>query len=527
MAGAAVAAPGQGGAGAGRSPTAAHTHEEVASVGLTIDRDRFDEADHARFAERLRRCLLALERLLEQPGFGVGEATLGAELELSLVDPTGRPLLLNEQVREATADERVTLELDRFNLEINTRPVAFAGRPFAALGRELTGTLDVVRRAAAAHGGRVAVIGILPTLRPGDVLGGSITDAARYRALNNSLRELRQEPFEVAIDGADPLRMTCDDVSLEGANTSYQVHLRVDPGEFTGVYNAAQLATGPVLAVAGNSPTLLGHRLWEETRIALFEQAVDQRTGSERSRRAARVAFGSGWVREGALELFRESVRVHEPVLPVLAEEDCLELAAAGKAPGLEELRLHQGTVWRWNRAIYDPAGGGHLRVELRALPAGPTVTDMLANTAFLLGLTLELAPRIDALTRALPFEQVHHDFYRAAREGLDARLTWPAGAGADAALKTMTAVELAARLLPVARQGLVGAGVDPQEADRLLGVVEGRIAARQTGAVWQRRALAALEPALGRQAALVAMLERYLEHAASDEPVHTWPTAP
>ena len=492
-------------------------------MGLTIEQERFDPVDYRRFERRLDDCLAALGRLLERPGFGTGPITVGAELELFLVDSQGRALPLNQVVREEAADPRVVLEIDRFNLELNLTPAPLQGRPFAAFASELDQALSIVRRAAAWHGGRIVMVGILPTLRAEDLELAAISDAVRYRALNNGIRRLRQEPFQVRIDGADPLELAADDVGLEGANTSFQIHLRVDPLAFAAHFNAAQLATGPVLAVAGNSPTFLGHRLWEETRVALFKQAVDDRDAAGRSsRRVSRVAFGTGWTRTGALELLEESVRLHEPVLPVLGPERPLERVEAGQVPALEELRLHQGTVWRWNRAIYDPAEGGHLRIELRALPSGPTVTDMLANAAFGLGLTLALAPDADAWTRRVPFQQAHHNFYRAAQLGLRAELAWPLGPGGR--VVTVPADQLVRRLLPLARQGLDDAGVLPDEVDRLLAVVQARAAAGQTGAVWQRRALAALEPRLGRERALAAMLERYLELQGTNAPVHTWP---
>ena len=318
------------------------------------------------------------------------------------------------------------LEIDRFNLELNLTPAPLAGRPFAAFASELEQALSIVRRAAAWQDGRVVMVGILPTLRADDLRLAALSDAARYRALNHGLRRLRQAPFRIRIDGADPLELAADDVGLEGANTSFQVHLRVDPDRFADHFNAAQLATGPVLAVAGNSPTFLGHRLWEETRVALFKQAVDDRDAAGRSsRRVSRVASGTGWTTAGALELLAESARLHEPVLPVLGPERPLALVEAGRLPALDELRLHQGTVWRWNRAIYDPAAGGQAAAE---------------------------------------------------------------------------------------------------EAGRLLEVVEARVAAGQTGAAWQRQALAALEPRLGRERALTAMLERYLELQWAGDPVHTWP---
>jgi hypothetical protein len=343
-----------------------------------------------------------------------------------------------------------------------------------------------------------------------------VTDTARYRALDNALRRLRRGPFQIRIGGAEALEVTSEHVTLEGANTSFQVHLRVDPGEFTRIYNAVQLATAPVLAVAGNSPTFLGRLLWEETRIALFKQSVEDRASGGPRRGPARAAFGTGWLRGGALELFTESVRRHEPLLPVVSDGP----------PGhggsrLDELRLHQGTVWRWNRAIYDPAAGGHLRIEMRALPAGPTVTDMLANAAFLIGLTLWLGGQDDQWTYALPFERAEHGFYRAAQHGLAAELSWPAGRGDR--VRTVTAAGLIPELLPAARQGLLGAGVAAAEADRLLGVIGARVATGQTGAAWQRAVLAAAEPCRSWDQALAVMLDRYLACAATGQPVHTW----
>ena len=493
-------------------------------MGILIDRERFDEADYPRFTERLEQCLEALQRLLERPGFGVGPRTIGAELELFLVDEDGRPLAKSQAILEDAGEPRLTLELGRFNLELNPTPSSLAGRPLSALGRELEDTLASVRATVAAHGGRVAMVGILPTLRDEDLHRGAITDAPRYRALDWSLRRVRAEPFEIEIAGRDPepLRVVRDNIVMEGANTSFQVHLRVDPGDYVRSFNATQLATAPVLATAGNSPLFLHRVLWDETRIALFEQTADDRDAPARERLVSRVAFGTDWLRGSVLELFEESVRHHEPLLPICGDQDPLAALEGDGVPRLDELRLHQGTVWRWNRAIYDSGYGGHLRIEMRPLPAGPTVTDMLANAAFLLGLTLALAPDAEEWTERLLFARAHANFYDAARLGLEAELTWP---GPDGDPERVPAAELVARLVPDARRGLVESGVDAAEADRLLQVIADRVAAGQTGAVWQRRALAALEAGLGRDQALVALLERYLELQAAGDPVHTWPT--
>jgi gamma-glutamyl:cysteine ligase YbdK (ATP-grasp superfamily) len=491
-----------------------------ARVGHRIDRDRFEEAEYRDFAERLEGSLAAMRELLARPGFGVGPASIGAELELSLVDARARPLPKNQAVLTETADPRMTVELDRFNLECNLRHCLLAGRPFAALQREVESALAEVRRAAGVHGGRVAMIGILPTLRRGDLEGSAMTDTPRFRALSAGLRRRRREPFRVRIEGDDSLDIACDSVTFEGANTSLQVHLRVAPAAFAATYNAVQIATAPALAVACNSPTFLGHRLWEETRVALFQQAVDDR--GEGPRREPRVCFRRGWAREGAFELFAENVARHEALLPILSEEDPLECVRSGGVPRLEEMRLHQGTVWKWNRAIFDPAEGGHLRIEMRSLPAGPTAIDMLANIAFLVGLAEGMAPEASLWIRSFPFEFAHRNFYRAARSGLGAEFLFPAAAGE--APRPVEARELVLRLLPLAHRGLERAGVASDERDSLLAVIEARAGERRGGATWQRQVLDGLEARHGREDALVGMLERYLACSEDGQPVHRWP---
>lgn len=490
-------------------------------MGLSIDRDEFDAADHARFAERLSDDLAALRALLATPGFGEGEPTLGAELELSLVDAAGRALPLNRDVLVDRPDPQVQLELDRFNLEYNLTPVPLAGRPFAGLEAQMDRAIALLGDAAAGHGGRVVAIGILPTLRADDLVSHAMTDLPRYRALSAGIRRLRRAPFEVRITGHESLTHSCDDVTLEGAATALQVHLRVAPAEFASTYNAVQLATAPALAAAGNSPIFLGRRLWDETRVALFKQAVDHRAERPPWRRPARVSFGHGWVREGAYELFAETVSLFPPLLPMCGDEDPLGRLREGALPGLDELRLHQGTVWRWNRAIYDPEAGGHLRIEMRALPSGPTPRDMAASGAFMLGLALGLRADVDRLLPGFPFEWAEHSFYRAAQDGLAARLLWPVGASPSP--REVGARELVRELLPVAERGLAEAGLEAAEVEDLLAVIRARAESETTGASWQRRVLERHERVSARTEALAAMLEGYVSQAASRRPVHEW----
>lgn len=493
-------------------------------MGIEIAKEEFEEADYARYAERLHECLGALETMVRRPEFGEGETSIGAELELNLVDRDGRPAPVNRQVLTDTASSNVTLEIDRFNMEINARPFALAGRPFEATEGELEATLSELRSAAARHDARVVAIGILPTLRREDLTSDALSEGVRYRALSRRLRQLRREPFSLHIDGQDELRVHADDVTYEGANTSFQVHLRTPPALFAATYNAAQIATGVALAVSGNSPLFLGCRLWEETRIALFRQSVDDRVDATADDwRPARVSFGHGWVRHGALELFQEAVHMHEALLPICSDQAPMRALERGDTPGLAELRLHYGTVWRWNRAVYDDSAGGHVRVELRALGAGPTVHDTVANAAFLVGLTLGLRARIELLLSQMTFGHARHNFYEAARWGLAGRMLWPSARGVSP--EVVDARELALRAVEIARAGLVDHRVAPDEADRYLTTIRERVASGRTGARWQRQTFESyLDPSGDRERAALRMLQRYQELSEQGAPVHTWP---
>ena len=490
-------------------------------MGEEIEDGRFTEGDHHRFAERCREGLAALAALLERPGFGAGAPSIGVELEIGLVDARARPAPVNDAVRAASGLPGVELELDRFNLEFDSHPVPLAGRPLEAIGRDLARGLEGIARAAATVGARVATVGILPTLRPTDLGPAVMSDSPRFRALRDGLMSLRGgQPFHIDIDGDEPLRMGWDDITLEGAATGMHVHLRVPPSAFAAAFNAAQTAVGPVLAASGNSPILLEHLLWHETRVAVFGQAIDDRAPVGRRWQPSRAAFGHGWI-AGPLEPFAESVALHVPILPVVSDEDPAAVLAAGGTPSLRELRLHHGTVWRWNRAVYQPGEDAHLRVEMRALPAGPTLTDMRANVAFLVGLTMALAPQMGWMARSMPFDYVRRNFYAAAREGLGAVLLWPSPEAPSP--RPASAVELIGRLLPVARVGLTGFGVEADEADALLAVVAERVSSGRTGSVWQRRALAALGAGRSRPDALAALTEAYMERSARGAPVHEW----
>src|SRR5690606_31164428 len=277
---------------------------------------------------------------------------------------------------------------------------------------------------------------------------------------------------------------------------------------------------GVQVALGANSPFLLGKALWHETRIPLFLQATDTRPEELKNQGVRpRVWFGERWI-TSIFDLFEENVRYFPGLLPETDDEDPMEALESNRVPKLTELRLHNGTVWRWNRPVYDVVDGKpHLRVENRVLPAGPTVVDMMANATFFYGAQRALADQERPVWTQMSFQAAEENLYAGARNGFDAQLYWP-GIG------WVPPDELALRvLLPLARQGLRDSGVSELVADRYLVVIEQRCRRRRTGGVWQRDVvLRAEERGMDRDTALSSMLARYLELSRSGEPVHTWP---
>ncbi|MCP4596666.1 glutamate-cysteine ligase family protein [Neptuniibacter sp.] len=492
-------------------------------MGQEIASEKFSEQDYQHFQEKLLENLQGLKCLLSQPDFGVGSASIGAELELYLIDQQARPLLLNKEVISRCDHKQLALELNRFNLEYNLTPVPAAGTPFTRLEEEMKYAIELVTSQLQEEQGRALPIGILPTLKRSDFGLQVMTDESRFFALTKALQRLRGGMFCIKIDGDPPISLRSNDVTLEGANSSMQVHFRVNPERFACTFNALQLVTPVVLALAANSPFMLGHKLWHETRIPLFRQAIDGRSHDECDRGLpSRVDFGNGWVREGAYELFAESVRLYEPILPVVSEEDVASLIKQGKTPKLNELCLHTGTVWPWNRAVYDSHDGGHVRVEMRALPAGPTPCDMVTNAAFALGVAKGLQEQMDEIIPAMPFTTLARNFYLAAERGVNADLMWP-DLNRVGGLVKKSVLSIAEEIIPIAYKGLKELGVDDKEADYYLVIMKQRINSGMTGALWQRREFQRLVRKMPDHAALTRMMQRYMDYSAENVPVSEW----
>lgn len=496
-------------------------------MGQDIAELDFSEQAYQRFQEKLASNLKALYKMLATPGFGVGQTSLGAELEMYIVDKNGHVLFVNEQIRQDVNDAQLTLELNRYNLEYNFTPHLIEEQPFFTMEREILEQLKRLNKFAAHYGGRVVSIGILPTLRKADFGEISMTKRERYRALREQLITRRGSHFQIDINGRQPLRMEMSDVTLEGASTSFQVHYRVAPNIYNDLYNAMQAITPLVLAIGANSPLLLGHSLWHETRIPLFKQSTDTRCHRDpyQWQEPPRVHFGNGWIVDGVGQLFAESVNLYDSLLPYCDDQDPIAELRRGGIPRLSELRMQQSTVWLWNRPVYDHSAGGHTRIEMRALPAGPTAIDMVANSVLMIGLAEGLKPNIRSLLPAIPFNFAEYNFYRSAQFGLGANIVWPVAGQLGCRERPLP--EVLAELLPVARQGLQRIGVADKEITRYLSVIEHRLENGQTGAVWQNKMLAALEKANSRKEALHQLLEYYIKHSKTNTPVAEWPVQP
>jgi gamma-glutamyl:cysteine ligase YbdK (ATP-grasp superfamily) len=488
-------------------------------VGDEVTATTFTREDRQRYREKVKRCLDVFARMLAESRFEPARGSIGLELELNLTEATGDPAFANAHVLELIADEDFQTELGQFNVEINIPPRIISGKVFSELEECIRADLNHAEQQANKAHAHMMVIGILPTLTERDLNGEALSANPRYALLNEQIFAARGEDLHIVLDGPERLVTYADTIAPEAACTSVQLHLHVDPGGFAPYWNAAQAIAGVQLAVGANSPFFFGRELWRETRIGLFEQATDTRPEELKAQGVRpRVWFGERWI-TSIFDLFEENVRYFPALLPVTEPEDPVAVLDAGGAPRLPELRLHNGTIYRWNRPVYDVVGDRpHLRVENRVLPAGPTVIDTLANAAFYYGLLRVLVEDDRPVWSQMSFAAAADNFHAGARNGIDALLYWP-GVG------EAPATELVLRkLLPMAREGLARWGVDSADADRLLEIVERRCVGATNGAAWQVAAFHRLYADRERPDALREMTVRYREHMHANEPVHTWP---
>ncbi len=496
-------------------------------MGRDISSRTYTREDRQRYREKIQRCLEALATMLAEDSFSFPRQQMGLEIELALVDDAMRPAMANAEVLEKIDDPSFTLELGQQNLEINVPPRALAGDETLGLEQDLRTSLGAADDKAKDAGANLVMIGVLPTLRNEHFDQRWLSNSSRYKVLNDRIFAARGEETVLRMEGSpipgrgpEKLLSYQESILPEAACTSVQLHLQVAPADFAAHWNAAQCLAGVQVAIAANSPFLLGKALWHETRVPLFLQSTDTRSEELKNQGVRpRVWFGERWI-TSIFDLFEENARYFPALLPETDDENPVEVLEAGGTPALTELRLHNGTIWRWNRPVYDVVDGvPHLRIENRVLPAGPTVLDTIANAAFFYGAQRALVDQERPLWTQMSFQAAEENLYTGSRHGMGAQLYWP-GIG------WVPPDELVLRrLLPMAHDGLRACGVSDEARERYLGVIEQRCLARRTGSSWQRDVVVRLEErGADRGAALTGMLKRYVELMHGGQPVHTWP---
>jgi hypothetical protein len=490
-------------------------------VGQQVAAKTFSREDRQRYRRKVRVSLDVFARMLSEARFHPERRSFGLEVELNLTDDAGEPALINAAALEAIADPSFQTELGQFNVEINVPPRLLDGTVFTELEHDARASLNNAEQRSRTVGAHMMMIGILPTIDARHLHAEMLSANPRYALLNEQIFASRGEDLEITIDGVERLSTHADTIAPEAACTSVQLHQQVDPEAFARYWNAAQAIAGIQVAVAANSPFFCGKELWRETRIALFEQATDTRPEELKAQGVRpRVWFGERWI-TSIFDLFEENVQYFGALLPVCDDEDPAATLERGDVPRLSELRLHNGTIYRWNRPIYDVVGDQpHLRVENRVLPAGPTVVDVLANAAFYYGLLRVIADDERPAWSQMSFSAAEENFHAGARDGIEARVYWPGIGEAPAAELVLR------RLLAVAHEGLSRWGVDANDADRLLGIIERRCVLLRNGASWQSEVFHRLYDDRGRERAeaLRQMTMLYREHMHSNVPVHDWP---
>ena len=481
----------------------------------------YDQQQMRDFTLAVLNDLQALEAMLEGGVIESDVRRIGAEQEMFLVDDAMCPAPLADEVIAAANDPRLTTEIGRFNLEANMTPAEFGTDCLGRMERELHEVIAVVKSAGSTLGADVVLAGILPTITSRDLTAQNLSPHPRYFEINRVVSELQGGDRHIRIKGTDELQLTVHNTFIEFCNTSFQVHLQARAPEFAGLYNWSQFLAAPVLAAAVNSPLLLHHRLWHETRIALFQHATDTRSEVHQQRRQTpRVNFGERWVDESIIEVLREDAIRFRILLTQAVEEDSMAALSAGRVPQLRAWRLHNGTIWRWNRACYGVTNGKPgMRIEARYLPAGPSVPDQMANAAFFLGLMVALPAEYGDVRKLISFDAAKNNFFNAARYGLEAGIQlrgklWPADA------------LIGEELLPLARQGLQYAGIDSGDIDRFLGLIGERVKIGRTGASWMLDSFAQMDPRAKPNVRVRSLTAAMKTNQESDLPLHEWPLA-
>lgn len=474
------------------------------------------------FVGHLLNDIEALDQMIKSDAFEKGIQRIGAEQEFCIVDDSYRPSFNALEILDKINDPHFTTELGLFNIEANLDPLVLTNNCFSELEQDLTDLVNKARQAAQdTYNNHIILTGILPTFKRKDLVFENMTPYERYKTLNDVMKKQRGNNFRVKVRGVDELILDHDSILFEACNTSFQVHLQIDLENIIDQYNWSQAIAGPVLSVMTNSSLLLGRELWSETRIALFQQSIDLRNKSHLLReQKARVSFGNDWVRDSILEVFTDDVARYAPLVTSEFNEDPIEQLKQGIKPDLKAIGLHNGTLYKWNRVCYGVHKNiAHLRIENRYIPAGPSIKDEIANALFWVGVMLGMPDDCKSIWKRMAFKDAKGNFIKAARTGLDTYFNWfGKGISAKKLVKKV--------LLPMAKDGLLKARVNPKDVDYYLNIIQERVDKDITGSKWLVRSSRELQYLVSRAEANILLTYHMHQNQKEGKPVSEWELA-
>lgn len=475
-------------------------------MGKEIEGKGYSVEEMDEFKKKLTKETELLKFWFDEEMFKKDSFKTGIELEAWLTNENMLPDPYSVEFLDNLKDEQVVPEIARFNFEINSNPYVLNGRVFSKLQSELTSIWKKCETTARKDSKHALLVGTLPTLRPHMLEMEYLSPQNRYAVMNEQVMKMRdRKPMYIRLEGKDNLYMYMDSVISECAATSLQIHLSVNQDEAKRYYNASMIASPFLIALSANSPYFFGKELWDESRIAIFEQAVDLDAKADGGKTLKRVTLGSGYVKESLFELYEENLNDY----PLLLAEDC-----GSDTKKLEHLNLHNGTIWRWTRPIVgvDSDGKPHLRIEQRTPSAGPTIIDSVANTAFFIGLVDYLAHMEVPPENIISFDEAIHNFYKASRQSFFCQVRWVDGKLHD--IKNLLQYEI----FPNVKQALLKRGIDKDEVNYYMDqVIYPRLSKGVNGAIWQK----AFIHMHGKR--FQELLEAYSKNQYDGKPVHEW----
>ncbi len=473
--------------------------------------------DRSNYIYHLLNDIKALDLMIEKGMIEDDVLRIGAEQEFCLVNNQFLPESKSLELLKDINDDHFTTEISNYNLEINLDALTLGNTCFSKLHKQLETLLEKAKKTALKKDIKIILTGILPSLSVNNASEQSMTNVERYSVLNNAIKGIRRQNFDIHIKGTDELNLLHDSVMLEGCNTSFQMHLQLNPKTFVDNYNWAQAISGPILSACTNSPLLFGKELWRETRIALFTQSVDTRANSYLlNEKQSRVSFGNTWQTGSITDIFKDNISRFRSFITTDFIKDSVDMLNNNETPGLKALALHNGTVYPWNRVCYGKIDGKpNLRIENRYIPSGPTLTDEIANMAFWVGVMLGKPKKYNNIHKQWDFKDVKSNFFNAARYGMATQFYWNRSyiSSYDLILN---------ELLPMAYKGLYSVGIAPEDAERYLKIIRNRIETN-TGSEWLVRNYRRLLKNHKRFEAMQILTSKMYEKQEKGYPVSTW----